>query len=202
MKILPGAMSAVLLAASRTAVTVGVGGPVGPPLVLIVPAPVKLRVRPLISEPETVPFNVGNDPVAPAYAPVLVVLIVADPVPVFAWPEISESGTDNVPFRVPSDSVMVKSILTGSDAIALSGALALNCPLPIPERVAGPAAVAPLAPIVTVALETVNVVFTVAADAPAQKRTGRNIASFRIIGAPQTLGDFTTVHLHSVVTHR
>jgi hypothetical protein len=87
---------------------------------------------------------------------------------------------------------MVKFAFTGSLPIALIGAVALNCPLPIPLSVAGPATatVASLSPTVSVALLTANVVSIVAPYAHTPTRTGRNIAIFRIIEAPQALRRF------------
>ena len=87
-------------------------------------------------------------------------MIVAEPEP--DVPLISDNGIWSVPARVPPDNVMVKGAL--SVVLAPIETVALNVPLPTPERLAVPVAVM-LVPVKLAVEFTVKVVFTVAAPA-------------------------------------
>jgi hypothetical protein len=158
---------AVLPAASSTSVIVGgiVPGGGGVPPVVMVPAPVKVRVivRPLRAP---VPVRDGKDPVAPAKLPVPPVTVAE---PARGPPVNADNGSFTVPVMVPGPpvvSVMVKGALRFPDESGAREAVALNVPLPILVRVAGPVTEM-VAPTLPVALVTFSVVLVVAACAPA-----------------------------------
>src|SRR5579883_1031472 len=171
----------------------------GPP-VTTVPLPVRLMVR-FGTDPLAVMFNVGNEPVAPAYAPVPSV-IVADPVP--DWPEMALNGRLMFPLMlsVPLLNAMVKGTVRFWPPLPRLEAdpVALKVPLPMFVSVAGPLTVM-LRPNETVAFVTVKVVLIVvaawaAADNSTQANSARIIpssgrpsfASCKIRGKPVRVG--------------
>src|SRR5579871_1831798 len=157
---------------------VGVRVVLPPPLVLMVPAPVKLRVRlPVVVERLPVPVSEGNVPVQPAEVPVPPVIVaepVTEPVPLMI-----EIGMESF----PDSALPVYVIVKGADRLPLASgvnaSVALNWPLwpfATPVRVAVPVALTPLAVKLPVAF-TVRVVLMVSASAaPA---TSSNTASSR-----------------------
>src|ERR1035437_8342879 len=103
-------------------------GATGPP-VMIVPAPVKLRVMPVApNDPE--PVRDGKDPpVTPALA--RAPPVTANEPPVKLVPEIADVGSFNVPvmLSVPPVSAMVKETLNPEASCVRDGEL--NVPLPM-----------------------------------------------------------------------
>ena len=92
-----------------------------------------------------------------------------------APPVTTDSGTERVPVIVPpAVKVIVKGAFTGSDEIAVMGAVADNVPAPIPPVKFNAVLLSarPLAPSDAVAL-TVNVVLMVAAGAAAQTKRAK-----------------------------
>jgi hypothetical protein len=151
MKIVPWARVAELLAASRTPVTVGAGGPVVPEYVRV-PGPAMLKVpvpEPEFPEPVPAAVTLVKVPVAPANPPVPPVMAM-DPVPLTA--EVakricssSKGEAVNVPVSVPVVLPLVMVRVIGMLPVVRldAPAVAPNVPLAVspPAKVTVPVAV-------------------------------------------------------------
>src|ERR1017187_7145107 len=148
MKMLPWAMFGVLLAASCTAVMVGTGVVVPPPVVFTVPAPLKEKGY-VVGPPELLPASVGKLPVYPAKLPVPPVMV-ADALP--EAPVRMATGSVYFPASVPPLSVIVKSDVTVVLVIFAREIVLAKVPFPeyTPGIVAWPVITKPVPPRVAV----------------------------------------------------
>jgi hypothetical protein len=179
-KIVPGDRFAVLLAASKTAVIVGEGGPVVPPEMVMVPEPVRVNEPVLVPLPLPAPEAVTllKVPVAPAKPPVPLAMAM-DPVPLALDDDANSISASSVaeavkvPVSVPVVLPLVTVTVIGMVPVPAwaNVKLELNVPEAVrsPVKATFPVAEPPVAEIDPVPL-IVMVVLSVAACAPAHSK--------------------------------